>query len=576
MHSFYWLLTTGYWLLHYERDSMTSYPALRRWLSAGITLVVFGVLLAGVISPLRSVEEAKPRADDATAGAGKVLPLFAGNLQRNMVNTFEKNVPTKWDVESGENIKWKATLGSRAYGGPVVAGGKVFVGTNNEGPRNPAIKGDKGIVMCFAEADGKFLWQAVHDKLPSGMVNDWPREGICSTPMVEGNRIYYVSNRCELVCADTEGFLDGKNDGEQDEKYKGPTDADFVWRLDMMKDLDVFPHNLATSSPLIVGDLIFLVTSNGVDEGHINVPSPRAPSFIAVNKKTGKVVWQDNTPSIKIVQGQNAGNGNESFLMRLQNRGEKIIHGQWSNPAYGVVNGKPQVVFPGGDGWVYAFEPETGKLIWKFDCNPKDAIYKLAGRGTRSEIIATPVIYENRCYIGVGQDPEHGEGVGHFWCIDMTKTGDVSPDIVTDDNADPPKTAKNPNSALAWHYGGPAKEGTSNRDFVFGRTMSTAAVHDGLCYITELAGYLHCLDARTGQKYWEHDLKSAVWGSPYWVDNKVYLGTEDGDVWIFGHGKEKKQLGTIEMKHGVKSTPVAVNGTLYIMTETHLYAIGNK
>jgi outer membrane protein assembly factor BamB len=550
---------------------MKSFPALRRVVSAGITAAVLVAVMMIAAKPLRSLSVAK---DDAGTNA-HTWPLYGGSLSRNMVNTFEKNVPTEWSVEEGQekNIKWSAELGSRAYAGPVASGGKIFVGTNNESPRNPKIVGDKGIIMCFNEADGKFLWQSVNDKLESGLVNDWPREGICSTPYVEGNRVYFVSNRCEVVCADTEGLREGKNEGVQDEKYKGPTDADIVWHLDMMKDLDVFPHNLATSSPLIVGDMLFVVTSNGVDEGHINVPSPKAPSFLAVNKKTGKVIWKDNTPSIKIVEGQNAAN-QDALLKRLQDRGEKILHGQWSNPAYAVINDKPVVVFPGGDGWVYGLEPETGKHVWKFDCNPKTAKYVLGGRGTRNEIIGTPVIHDNKLYVGVGQDPEHGEGVGHFWCVDITKSGDLSEEIVTDGNADPVKTAPNPNSGVVWHYGGPAKN--YERDFYFGRTMSTAAIHDGLLYIAELAGYLHCLDAKTGKKYWDHDLKSEIWGSPYWVDNKVYIGDEDGDILIFEHGKEKKLINTIPMKHGVKSTPIAINGVLYVMTETKLYAIAKK
>ena len=89
--------------------------------------------------------------------------------------------------------------------GPVIAGGKIFVGTNNERPRDPSIKGDKGILMCFRESDGKFLWQAVHDKLPNADDNDLAKQGVGSTPAVDGNRVYYVSNRCELVCADVDG-----------------------------------------------------------------------------------------------------------------------------------------------------------------------------------------------------------------------------------------------------------------------------------------------------------------------------------------------------------------------------------
>ncbi len=342
----------------------------------------------------------------------------------------------------------------------------------------------------------------------------------------------------------------------------------------MMKELDVFPHNLATSSPLVVGDTIYLLTSNGVDEGHINVPSPKAPSFLAVNKKTGKVIWKDNTPSIKVAEGLASAADQMDFLRRLQDSGQKILHGQWSNAAYGVVNGRPQVVFPGGDGWVYALDPATGKHLWKFDCNPKNSHYEIGGRGTRNNIIATPVIHDNKVYVGVGQDPEHGEGIGDLWCMDMTKSGDISPELVVDYNSTPLKTIPNKNSGLIWRFGGSTKGG--NRDFNFGRTMSTCAVHDGLLFAAELGGYLQCLDANTGKHLWEYDLKSAVWGSPAWIDGKIYIGTEDGDVHILQAGREKKLIGIREMKHGVKSTPVAVNGTLYIMTETTLYAIGNK
>jgi outer membrane protein assembly factor BamB len=530
---------------------MESYPALRRWLSVVVSFVVFTTVVVAMARPLRSPEPNRVEGPSAAQG----WPLFGGGVERNMVNTVDRRMPTEWSAEEGnqKNIKWSVDLGSKAYGGPVVAAGKVFIGTNNEKPRNPQITGDKGIVMCFRESDGQFLWQAVHDKLPAGRVNDWPREGICSTPIVEGNRLYYVSNRCEVICADTEGFLDGKNDGVQDEIYKGRTDADVVWRLDMIKELDVFPHNLATCSPLIVGDLLFVVTSNGVDEGHINIPQPKAPSFIVLEKKTGKLLWKSNAP------------------------GEKIMHGQWSNPTYAVVNGKPQVIFPGGDGWLRGFEPTNGELLWKFDCNPKSSVYKLGGKGTRSDFLATPVVYDNKVYIGVGQDPEHDEGVGHFWCIDLTKQPknadkDVSP---VNDNFDP-KAAVNRDSALVWHFGGPGDPKKLGRNYYFGRTMSTCAIRDNLLYISELAGYLHCLDAQTGQKYWEHNMNAATWSSPYWVDNKIYMGNDDGKVLIFEHGKEKKLLAEVEMEGKIRATPVAANGVLYVMTENKLYAIATK
>lgn len=519
--------------------------APRRVLAGVITVSLLGLIVAAVAWQGSRLDSPQAQAKDEgvkTAALTRTWPLFGGTPGRNMVNTVDKNVPTEWDVKSGKNIKWTARLGSRAYGGPVVADGKIFVGTNNETPRNTTIKGDKGVIMCFKETNGDFLWQAVHDKLPSGQVNDWPREGICATPLVESGKVYYVNNRCEVVCADVEGVPAKK-------------DVKIIWKYDMMKELSVFPHNMSACSPVAIGDLVFIVTANGVDEEHIKIPSPTAPSFIALNKKTGKLVWKDNSP------------------------GNDIMHGQWSNAAFASVNGKPQIIFPGGDGWLRGFDPQTGKLVWKFDANPKDAKYELGGKGTKSDFIATPVVVGDRCYIGTGQDPEHYEGVGHMWCIDITKTGDISPELVTDAKADPPKTKPNPNSAAIWHFGGavkPADQEKVKRDYYFGRTMSTVAVHDGLVYAGELAGYLHCLDAKTGKEYWNHDLKAAVWGSPYWVDGKVFIATEEGDIWIFTHGKEKKAPQKVEMEQPVRSTPVVANGVLYVMTEQQLFAIGKK
>ena len=142
---------------------------------------------------------------------------------------------------------------------------------------------------------------------------------------------------------------------------------------------------------------------------------------------TGEVVWQDSSPA------------------------DKILHGQWASPTLGEVDGKAQVYFPGGDGWMYAFDANDGTPIWKFDCNPKDAAYELGGRGTRNEIISTPVFVDNSVILSVGQDPEHGEGVGHMYRIDATKTGDVSAVLDEDEDGE---GEPNPNSAQIWHYGG--------------------------------------------------------------------------------------------------------------------------
>jgi outer membrane protein assembly factor BamB len=512
-------------------------------------------------APAAAVAADAPSADRVVTGD---WPCWGGDAARNMVNAttgFSDVFTPKTAVEDPQRLSrvpetsiddftllWKSSLGSQTYGNPVVSGGKVWVGTNNGGEYRPQHKGDRGVLLCFDEKTGEFLWQLTREKLPQGRVNDWPEQGICSAPAVEGNRLWVVTNRCELMCLDTEGFLDGKNDGPYtDEVDADKQDADIIWSLDMMDELGVFPHNLATSSPLVYEDLVLLLTSNGVDEAHLELPSPRAPSFIAVNKLTGEVVWEDNTPF------------------------DTILHGQWSSPALGVVDGQAQVYMPGGDGWLYALDAKTGEHIWKFDLNPKDSKWELGGRGTRNNIIATPVFYQNSVVLGVGQDPEHGEGVGHIYRIGVTKRGDVSP--MTEDGQ------PNPNSAQIWHWGGVDQDGSKTGEAgvdAFRRTLSTVAIHDGLVYAPDLSGRIHCLDFETGQRYYEADVMAAIWGSPMVVDGKVFIGNEDGLMSVFNTGKELKMASMIEFPSSIYSTPTIANGVMFVSDRSQLYAISTK
>jgi len=399
-------------------------------LAAGIRLPVCTICSAAVLwgSWLLVVGTAQPPPDGPyNRGVGKSdWPQLGGTPSRNNAPDDQK-VPTEWDVKSGKNIKWSVPLGSQTYGNVVVANGQIYVGTNNGGgylTRYPP-QVDLGVLLCLRESDGTFLWQYSSEKLPTGRIHDWPMVGICSSPVVEGNRLWFVSNRGEVVCLDTDGFRDGENDGPfTSEKpanaavfWEEQHEADVVWSFDMMKELGVRQHHAAICAPTTWGDVLFICTSNGVDESHRLIPAPDAPSFMAMDKHTGKVLWTDNSP------------------------GNNILHGQWSCPAVGVFDNVPQVVFAGGDGWLYSFRAdrwEDGRpiLLWKFDANPKDSIYRLA-QCTRNPIIAVPVIHDGLVYVAVGEDPEHGEGPGHLWCVDPTKRGDVSAELVVDEDGHP-------------------------------------------------------------------------------------------------------------------------------------------
>jgi outer membrane protein assembly factor BamB len=493
-------------------------------------------------------------------------PQWGGNDPGRNMYSPAKNMPTSFnpgklkagseeiDLATTKNVRWAAKLGSQSYGNPVVANGKIYVGTNNEVPRNKKHLGDRSILLCLDEKTGELLWQLVVPKLASGKVNDWENLGMFSSPVVEGNRLWVVTSRCEVLCLDTEGLKNG-NDGDfKDEAqyFVGPgkakeeitdIDADIIWKYDMMDELGVFPHNASNCSMIILDDVIFACTSNGQDWTHVNIPSPNSPSFIALNKKTGKLIAEDDAGI-----------------------GPRIYHGQWASPSMGKINGKNLLFFGGGDGWCYAFDTKPVKkddldvlpVVWKFDGNPPEykkpgAAHKYPAAEGPSEIIATPVLYKNRIYIATGQDPEHGEGVGRLSCIDATKTGDIS------------------TSGLIWDYKG------------IHRSISTVSIDPatGLLFVGDFSGFVHCLDAETGKLNWVYDMKAHMWGSTFVADGKVYVGDEDGDFVILPAKKDfdpKKEKPIFETNLGapVYGTPMVANGVMYVMSQTHLYAVGGS
>ncbi len=93
------------------------------------------------------------------------------------------------------------------------ANGKVYVGSNNGNgylKRYPATV-DLGVLLCFDEKGRQVSSGKTAPKnSPTGRVHDWPLMGICCSPLVEGDRLWYISSRGEVKCLDTEGFLDGE------------------------------------------------------------------------------------------------------------------------------------------------------------------------------------------------------------------------------------------------------------------------------------------------------------------------------------------------------------------------------
>ncbi len=506
----------------------------------------------------------------ALASASADWPTWGGTNSRNMVST-EKNPPLEFDpgkkikgkdevdLTTTKGLKWAARLGSQAYGTLSVANGKILLGTNNENPwdskynvknkdSGKVTAEDRSILLCLDEKSGQMTWQLAAPKLGTGKVSDWEYLGMCSGGAVDSGRVYIATNRCEVLCLDLEGLKNG-NDGLQDEaKYltspenkiekTGDTDADIIWRFDMREECGVFPHNVTSSNVLVLEDRIYITTSNGVDWTHTNIPAPEAPSLICLDKKTGKLLGEEGSGISK-----------------------RCLHCSWSSPAFATVGSKPMVVFGAGDGFCYGFDMTFKKddegfdiinELWRYDANPKE--YRLDEKGAKrayntyegpSEIIATPVVYKNRVFTQIGQDPEHGEGKGCLSCIDPTGSGDIS-------------------GKALWTY----------KDI--NRSVSTPAIVDDIVYVADFSGLVHAVDANTGAKLSVYDTKGHIWGSTLFIDGKLYVGNEEGELHIIKAGKQLEKVAVIDFPGSIFATPVFSNGTLYIMTMSQLYAFGPK
>ncbi|NQT03146.1 MAG: PQQ-binding-like beta-propeller repeat protein [Planctomycetes bacterium] len=471
-------------------------------------------------------------------------PQWGRKYSRNMVSD-EIGLPETFDPATGKNIKWVVPLGTETYSTPVVSGGRVLIGTNNNIPRDLRHKGDRGVLFCLDEKDGSLSWQLVVPKLIPALYRDWPRSGICSPATVEGDKVYIVSNRGEVMCLDLNGLINGNDGPYRDEaRHMTPqkaeplelskTDADIIWLFDIRNSAGVHQHDSAHSSILLHGQYLYVNTSNGINDKHKIIPAPDAPSLIVLDKRTGRLVAQDN-----------------------EQIGPRIFHCTWSSPALGKVNGRSLVFFCGGDGICYTYDTLSSasviqqvqkiKNIWQYDCDPKspkENVHRfMRNRNiSPSNIKSMPVFHDDRLYITHGGDIWWGKEQCWLKCIDAA--------------------ADSTNSRELWSY-----------ELSKGHCCSTPSVHDGMVFVADCEGYIHCVDAKTGNPYWIHDTGNEIWASTLVADGKVYIGTRRGNFWVFAADRNKKIISSIKLDSPIHGSPVAANGVLYIATMKKLYAV---
>ena len=440
-------------------------------------------------------------------------PQFGRAWDRNMVSP-ERGLPDSFNLETKANIKWIADIGTETHGTPIVAGGRVYIATNNGQPRNSDNTTDSGVLMCFDEKDGHFLWQVASPKLsPEDPYLDWPKTGMSSPPSIEDDRIYVVTNRAQVLC------LDARDQS-----------APPIWTFDMPGGAGIYPHDGAHSSILIYGRHLYLNTGTGVDNTHRKIRTPDAPSLIVLEKETGKYIARDDE---KIAPN--------------------IFHATWSAPSLGSVGGKERIFFCGGNGITYAFEPLAQaepaaklvalKKVWQYDLDPegpKTEVHRFTQNKSEgpSNIFGMPVFADGKLYVAGGGDLFWGKNKAWLKCVDAADGKEL------------------------WSY-------ELNKHVV-----TTAAVIDGLVFIADIGRTIHCIEAATGKGVWtEPGPKGDFWASPMVADGKLYIGSRKGDFWIMDASREKKVFSTLQLGAPISGTATAANGVVFIATMKQLIAI---
>ena len=477
---------------------------------------------------------------------GRLLLIAAAGSAYG-ANSGESALP---DAFRPEDLLWEVRLGTHQYTVPRIDRGRVFIGTDDMGLKHPsARRTGGGILMALDAASGRMIWQMPIPRYMRGTqaplhFNHW-KCGVCSRPAIDGDRLYIVSPRGEILCLDRNGQADGNNGPfltetdymvMRDPAYKlTAADGDIIWRYDMIEELKAYPHDVCGNSPIMHGDYVYASSSNGQDDKHRDIINPKAPSLIVLDKLTGRLAAVDG----ELI-------------------GERMFHGNWSSPVATQVGERAMILFGGGDGVLYAFEPvgaskagdkpKTLKRIWKHDCNPSDyreqdgkkvpyARFRDKSPVEPSEVITTPVVHKGRIYITIGQSPVHGAGQGMLSCLDAATGKEV------------------------W---------ASRR---VGRSIVDVAIDDGLAYVTDFTGRLHCFDADTGEHCWQHELEGGVWcASPVVVNGKVYVSTEKSILWVLKTGREKEVLSRSRLR-SVGITPVVSEGVFYLPTQKRLFAL---
>src|SRR4051794_5372346 len=415
----------------------------------------------------------------------------------------EKNLPEKWDPNTGENLVWTADVGGMSS--PVIWNGKLYTFTRagevqDVGNLVPGPKTQEALT-CVDINNGKVLWQHTENMTQTEV--PFHRLG-WSSPCVDPStgRVYAIGSQCTLLC------LEGDSDK-------------VVWKRQMTEEFGMIStFGGRTPSPTIDEDQVFVAEVSFGWGDHAGAQD----RIFAFNKNTGELNWSAGTGGIPVDAPQNT-------------------------PVVAVVNGQRLVIFASGDGSIDAFQARTGKPVWR---------YRASKRGINTSV----VVDGTRLYCSHGLENFDTSTLGRVFCLDLTKIENGAPKEIWKITGD---EAAFPTSCVTdkWVYVVDDKARLYQIDKMTGKTAWKKAVGrigkpspvwgDGKIYAADGNGQFTIirpgdtqaevlskvdLPEKLGREY-------AMYGSPAIADGRVYVQSAT-KIYCIG-SKDAKQASNVEI-----------------------------
>ena len=383
-------------------------------------------------------------------------------------------MPGEWS--ESKNIDWKAALPGRAWSSPVISGDTIWLTTADE-------KGHKLTALAVDAGSGEIVFekQLFHIEKPqyAHKFNTYASP----TPIIEGDRVYLTWGSPGTACLDA-------------------NTKKMLWKQD---DFECDHFRGSGSSPIIHGNLLIL-TFDGADLQYM----------AALDKRTGKTVWRTE----RSVDFQDLGADGKPFRDGDMRKG-------YSTPLVIRHGGKTQLISIGAMA-CYAYEPETGKELWRIT---------------------------ERAQHSASTRPVYGHGLLFY------PTGFAKGQLLA---VDPGAKGEAADTHIKWRL----KRSVSNKP-------SILLIGDYIYMIAD-GGVASCVEARTGKVAWSERVGGNYSASPITDGKRIFFLSEEGKTTVVAAKPEFKVLATNQLDGGFMASPAVHRDALILRTKTHLYRVANK